>query len=33
MDSFVVYMKIDDIYKDIEKDAETKFDTSIQELR
>ena len=29
MDSFVVYMKIDDIYKDIEKDAETKFDTSI----
>ena len=32
MDSFVVYMKID-IYKDIEKDAETKFDTSIQELR
>ena len=27
-DSFIVYIKIDDIYKDIAKDVETRFDTS-----
>ena len=32
MDSLVVYVKIDDIYKDIAKDVETKFDTSIYEF-
>ena len=32
MDSLVVYIKIDDIYKDIAKDVETRFDTSIYEF-
>ena len=27
-DSFTVYVKTDDIYKDIAEDAETRFDTS-----
>ena len=27
-DSFVVYIKADDIYKDIAEDVETRFDTS-----
>ena len=27
-DSFIVYIKTDDIYKDIAKDIEAKFDTS-----
>ena len=27
-DSFIVYIKIDDIYKDIVVDVETRFDTS-----
>ena len=27
-DSFIVYIKTDDIYKDIAKDVETRFDTS-----
>ena len=27
-DSFIVYMKTNDIYKDIPKDIETRFDTS-----
>ena len=27
-DGFIVYIKIDDIYKDIAKDVETTFDTS-----
>ena len=31
-DSFIVYIKRDDIYKDIEEDVETKFDTSDYEL-
>ena len=31
-DSFIVYIKTDDIYKDIEKDVETRFDTSNYEL-
>ena len=26
--SFIVYIKTDDIYKDIAKDVETRFDTS-----
>ena len=26
-DSFIVYIKTDDIYKDIAEDAETRFDT------
>ena len=26
-ESFLIYIKIDDIYKDIAKDVETKFDT------
>ena len=26
-DSFVVYLKIDDIYKDIAEDIESRFDT------
>ena len=30
--SFSVYIKTDDNYKDIAKDAETKFDTSNYEL-
>ena len=32
IDSFIVYMKTDDIYKDIEEDVETRFDTSSCEL-
>ena len=28
MDSFIVYIKADDIYKDIAEDVETKYDTS-----
>ena len=31
-DSFIVYIKIEDIYKDIAGDVETRFDTSILEL-
>ena len=31
-DSFIVYTKTDDIYKDISEDIETKFDTSNYEL-
>ena len=31
-DSFIVYIKRDDIYKDIEEDVETRFDTSNYEL-
>ena len=31
-DNFIVYIKADDIYKDITKDVETRFDTSIYEL-
>ena len=27
-DSFIVYIKTDDIYKDIAEDVETRFDTS-----
>ena len=27
-DSFIVYIKTDDIYKDITEDLETRFDTS-----
>ena len=27
-DSFIVYIKMDDAYKDIAKDVETRFDTS-----
>ena len=30
-DSFIVYIKTDDIYKDILKDVETIFDTSNHE--
>ena len=30
--SFTVYIKIDDIYKDIVEDVETRFDTSNYEL-
>ena len=30
--SFIVYIKIDDIYKDIAEDVETRFDTSNYEL-
>ena len=30
--SFIVYMKTDDIYKDIAEDVEAKFDTSSYEL-
>ena len=29
---FIVYMKTEDIYKDIEEDIETRFDTSSYEL-
>ena len=29
---FIVYIKIDDIYKDIAEDVETRFDTSNYEL-
>ena len=31
-DSFIVYPKTDDIYKDISEDLETRFDTSNYEL-
>ena len=31
-DSFIVYIKTDDIYKDIAKYVETRFDTSNYEL-
>ena len=31
-DSFIVYIKTEDIYKDITKDIETRFDTSNYEL-
>ena len=30
--SFIVYIKTDDIYKDIGEDVETRFDTSNDEL-
>ena len=32
MDSFIVYLKEDDIYKDISEDVETRFDTLNYEL-
>ena len=31
-DSSIVYIKTDDIYKDIAEDVETRFDTSSYEL-
>ena len=31
-DSFIVYIKTDDIYKDIADDIETRFDTSNYKL-
>ena len=31
-DSFIVYIKTEDIYSDIAKDVETRFDTSNYEL-
>ena len=31
-DSFIVYLKTDDIYKDIAEDVKTRFDTSNYEL-
>ena len=31
-DSFTVYIKTDDIYKEIAEDVETRFDTSNYEL-
>ena len=31
-DSFIVYVKTDDIYKKIEEDLETRYDTSNYEL-
>ena len=31
-DSFIVYIKTDDIYKDIAEDVETRFDTSNFEI-
>ena len=31
-ESFILYIKTDDIYKDIAEDAETRFDTSNYEL-
>ena len=31
-ESFIVYIKTDDIYKDVAEDAEIKFDTSNFEL-
>ena len=31
--SFIVYIKADDIYKDIAEDVETRFDTSNYELK
>ena len=30
--SFIVYIKTDDIYKDIAEDVQTRFDTSNHEL-
>ena len=30
--SFIVYIKTDDIYKDIAEDFETRFDTSTYEI-
>ena len=32
-DSFILYIKRDDIYKDIAEDVETRFDTSTYELK
>ena len=32
IDSFIVYVEADDIYKDIAEDVETKFDTSNFEI-
>ena len=32
VDSFIVYIKTDDIYKDITEDVQTRFDTSNYEL-
>ena len=31
-DSFIVYIKTEDIYRDIAEDVETRFDTSNYEL-
>ena len=31
-DSFIVYIKTDDIYKDVAEDVETRFDTTNNEL-
>ena len=31
-DSFIIYLKIDNIYKDITEDVETRFDASNYEL-
>ena len=31
-DSFIAFIKTDDIYKDIAQDVETRFDTSNYEL-
>ena len=31
-DSFIVYIKTDDIYKDVAEDVETRFDTTNYEL-
>ena len=31
-DNFIVYIKTDEIYRDIGEDAETRFDTSNYEL-
>ena len=31
-DSFIVFIKTDDIYKDFAEDVETRFDTSHYEL-
>ena len=31
-DSFIVYIKTDDIYKDVAEDIETRFDTSNYKL-
>ena len=33
IDSFIVYIKTDDIYKDIAEDVEKRFDTSNYELK
>ena len=32
-ESLILYIKTDDIYKDIAKDVETKFDTSNYDLK